>query len=53
MTRQPAPRNRSIKAFHDWVFEEVGRFKKLFDRACEVGSAASADLAANALHVAP
>jgi LysR family glycine cleavage system transcriptional activator len=37
-----------VKAFRDWVFAEVGRFKLLFDRACEAGSAASAVRAADA-----
>ena len=45
-----------VKAFRDWVFGEVGRFKLLFDQACEAGPAAretgnnsaSAEGAANA-----
>jgi LysR family glycine cleavage system transcriptional activator len=42
-----------VKAFRDWVFEEVGRFKQLFDRACELRPAASTDLSADALRVTP
>jgi LysR family glycine cleavage system transcriptional activator len=42
-----------VKAFRDWVFDEVGRFKQLFDRACEARPAASPGLAADALHVTP
>jgi LysR family glycine cleavage system transcriptional activator len=42
-----------VKAFRDWVFGEVGRFKLLFDQVCEAGPAArvaskSAEGAANA-----
>jgi LysR family glycine cleavage system transcriptional activator len=42
-----------VRAFRAWVFEEVGRFKQLFERACEVGPAGSASLAADALRVTP
>jgi LysR family glycine cleavage system transcriptional activator len=42
-----------VKAFRDWVFEEVGRFKQLFERACEMGPTASADLTADALRATP
>jgi len=38
-----------VQAFRDWVFEEVGRFKLLFERACAAGPQNGAD----ALHVAP
>ena len=42
-----------VKAFRDWVFEEVGRFKQLFDRACQAGPAASGDLTAGASRAMP
>ncbi|MFT4063567.1 transcriptional regulator GcvA [Paraburkholderia sp.] len=47
-----------VKAFRDWVFDEVARFRQLFDLACSVGPAASARLAAegtaaDALRAAP
>jgi LysR family glycine cleavage system transcriptional activator len=35
-----------VKAFRDWVFDEVARFRQLFDLACAEGPAASARLAA-------
>jgi LysR family glycine cleavage system transcriptional activator len=38
-----------VQAFRDWVFEEVGRFRLLFERAC----AAAPQNGADALHVAP
>ena len=47
-----------VKAFRGWVFDEVARFRQLFDLACEAGPAACARLAtegatADALRVAP
>jgi LysR family transcriptional regulator, glycine cleavage system transcriptional activator len=38
-----------VRAFRDWVFEEVGRFRQLFELACTAGPQPLAD----ALHVAP
>jgi LysR family transcriptional regulator, glycine cleavage system transcriptional activator len=38
-----------VRAFRDWVFDEVGRFKLLFDRACSAGPQTAAD----ALRVTP
>jgi len=38
-----------VRAFRDWVFEEVGQFKQLFDQACAAGPQTAAD----ALQVAP
>ncbi|RFU47161.1 transcriptional regulator GcvA [Paraburkholderia sp. DHOC27] len=38
-----------VRAFRDWVFGEVGRFRQQFDQACAAGP----QPAANALHVAP
>ncbi|WP_433694638.1 transcriptional regulator GcvA [Paraburkholderia phenoliruptrix] len=45
-----------VRAFRDWVFAEVGRFKLLFDQACEAGPTANATSSAgtaDALRVAP
>lgn len=42
-----------VRAFRDWVFEEVGRFKLLFDRACAGSPATSPNATADALHVSP
>ncbi|MDE1178900.1 transcriptional regulator GcvA [Paraburkholderia sp.] len=39
-----------VKAFRDWVFDEVARFRLLFEQACAEGPGKSPD-AANALHV--
>jgi LysR family glycine cleavage system transcriptional activator len=38
-----------VQAFRDWVFEEVGRFKLLFEQACSAGPQNRADV----LRVAP
>lgn len=40
-----------VKAFRNWVFEEVARFKLLFERACAEGT--RTDKAADALRVQP
>lgn len=32
-----------VKAFHDWVFDEVARFRQLYESACEAGPQAAAD----------
>jgi len=32
-----------VKAFRDWVFDEVARFRQLYDNACEAGPEAAAD----------
>ncbi len=50
-----------VRAFRDWVFEEVGRFKQLFELACAAGpqtgaqtvSQAGPKTAVDALHVSP
>jgi LysR family transcriptional regulator, glycine cleavage system transcriptional activator len=47
-----------VKAFRGWVFDEVARFRQLFDLACAAGPAACARRAAegataDALRVAP
>jgi len=35
-----------VKAFHDWVFDEVARFKRLYEDACEAGPLMTAAAAA-------
>jgi LysR family glycine cleavage system transcriptional activator len=50
-----------VRAFRDWVFEEVGRFKQLYDLACAAGPQTGAQsvpqagpkTAVDALHVSP
>ncbi|TDV37124.1 LysR family transcriptional regulator [Paraburkholderia caballeronis] len=32
-----------VKAFRDWVFDEVARFRQLYDTACQAGPQAAAD----------
>jgi len=35
-------RTARVKAFRDWVFDEVARFRQLYDTACEAGAQAAA-----------
>jgi LysR family glycine cleavage system transcriptional activator len=42
-----------VKAFRNWVFEEVGRFKLLFEQACQTGPEVGANQALDALRIQP